>query len=110
MNLAEPAPVPSDRLVLFTDQLRVAVAAYLACFTGPSGSAPNPTCAAARAALRSCAQWRTGGGAGVDRSLWVTDADVTHVGVKATGFITFHEGAAVVPPKQKTTLLTAWAI
>jgi len=36
MNLTGQAPVPSDRLVLLTDQLRLAVAAYLARFTGSS--------------------------------------------------------------------------
>jgi site-specific recombinase XerD len=36
MNYAELAPVPSDHLVPFTDQLRLAVAAYLARFKGSS--------------------------------------------------------------------------
>jgi len=36
MNLTELASVPSDRLVPVTDQLRLAVAAYLARFTGSS--------------------------------------------------------------------------
>jgi hypothetical protein len=36
MNYAEMASVPSDRPVPFTDQLRLAVAAYLARFTGSS--------------------------------------------------------------------------
>jgi site-specific recombinase XerD len=36
MNLPDLAPVPSDHPAPFTDQLRVAVAAYLARFTGPS--------------------------------------------------------------------------
>jgi integrase/recombinase XerD len=35
-NFSELASVPSDRLVLFTDQLRLAVAAYLARFKGSS--------------------------------------------------------------------------
>ena len=36
MTFAELASVPSDRLVPFTDQLRLAVAAYLARFKGSS--------------------------------------------------------------------------
>jgi integrase/recombinase XerD len=36
MNLPDLAPVPSDRPPPSTDQLRVAAAAYLARFTGPS--------------------------------------------------------------------------
>jgi integrase/recombinase XerD len=36
MNYAELAPVPSDHLVPFTDQLRLAMAAYLARFKGSS--------------------------------------------------------------------------
>jgi len=36
MNFAEQAAVSSDRLVPLTDQLRLAVAAYLARFTGSS--------------------------------------------------------------------------
>jgi hypothetical protein len=36
MNFAKQIPVPSDRHVPFTDQLRLAVAAYLARFTGSS--------------------------------------------------------------------------
>ena len=36
MNFAELTSVPSDRLVPFTDQLRLAVAAYLARFKGSS--------------------------------------------------------------------------
>jgi integrase/recombinase XerD len=36
MNFADLASVPSDRLVSFTDQLRLAVAAYLARFKGSS--------------------------------------------------------------------------
>jgi len=36
MNFTELPPVPSDRLVPVTDQLRLAVAAYLARFKGPS--------------------------------------------------------------------------
>jgi integrase/recombinase XerD len=36
MNFTELPPVPSDRLVLVTDQLRLAVAAYLARFKGSS--------------------------------------------------------------------------
>jgi site-specific recombinase XerD len=36
MNFTELAPVPSDHLVSFTDQLRPAVAAYLARFKGSS--------------------------------------------------------------------------
>jgi integrase/recombinase XerD len=35
-NFTEPAPVPSDRPVPFIDRLRLAVAAYLARFTGSS--------------------------------------------------------------------------
>jgi hypothetical protein len=38
--------VPSDYLVPFTDQLRLAVAAYLARFKGASATTPSPTCAA----------------------------------------------------------------
>ena len=36
MNFTELPPVPSDRLVPVTDQLRLAVAAYLARFKGCS--------------------------------------------------------------------------
>jgi hypothetical protein len=36
MNLPGLAPIPSDRPAPFTDQLRLAVAAYLARFTGAS--------------------------------------------------------------------------
>jgi hypothetical protein len=36
MNFTELASVPSDHLVPFTDQLRLAVAAYLARFKGAS--------------------------------------------------------------------------
>ena len=35
-NFPEPASVPSNRLMPFTDQLRLAAAAYLARFKGPS--------------------------------------------------------------------------
>jgi integrase/recombinase XerD len=35
-SFSELAPVPSDRAAPFTDQLRLAVAAYLARFTGSS--------------------------------------------------------------------------
>jgi hypothetical protein len=47
MYFTEPPSVPSDHLAPFTDQLRLAVAAYLARFTGSSPvSTPRPTCAA----------------------------------------------------------------
>jgi len=36
MSFTELAPVPSDPAALFTDRLRLAVAAYLACFKGSS--------------------------------------------------------------------------
>jgi hypothetical protein len=36
MHFPDPASVPSDHPALFTDQLRLAVAAYLARFTGSS--------------------------------------------------------------------------
>jgi hypothetical protein len=35
-NFTEPAPIPSDRPVPFIDRLRLAMAAYLARFTGSS--------------------------------------------------------------------------
>jgi hypothetical protein len=46
MNYSELASVPSDHLAPFTDQLRLAVAAYLARSRGPPASTPHPTCAA----------------------------------------------------------------
>src|SRR5438552_115570 len=45
-TFSDLASVPSDPLVPFTDQLRLAVAAYLARFKAPRASTPNPTCAA----------------------------------------------------------------
>ena len=45
-NFTELASVPSDRPAPFTDQLRLAVAAYLARFKGSAASTPIPTCAA----------------------------------------------------------------
>jgi hypothetical protein len=45
MNFTELSSVPSDRPVLFTDQLRLAVAAYLVRSRAPPASTPNPTCA-----------------------------------------------------------------
>ena len=46
MDFTELASAPSDPPAPFTDQLRLAVAAYLARFKGSSASTPNPTCAA----------------------------------------------------------------
>jgi len=45
-TFSDLASVPSDPLVPFTDQLRLAVATYLARFKGSSASTPNPICAA----------------------------------------------------------------
>jgi len=46
MNFAELASVPGDRRPEpFTDQLRLAAAAYLARSRAPPASTPNPTCA-----------------------------------------------------------------
>lgn len=72
MNSPDLVPVPSDRLGPFTDQLRLAVAAYLARFTGPSrqhtesdprcfltwcaGNGLNPL-AARRPHLEPCIRW-----------------------------------------------------
>jgi hypothetical protein len=41
-NFTELPSVPSDHLVLFTDQLRLAVAAYLARFKGSSREHTEP--------------------------------------------------------------------
>ena len=43
-NFTELPSVPSDHLVSFTDQLRLAVAAYLARFKAPPATTPSPTC------------------------------------------------------------------
>jgi hypothetical protein len=45
-NFTELPSVPSDHLVPFTDQLRLAVTAYLARLRAPPVSTPNPICAA----------------------------------------------------------------
>ena len=45
-TFSDLASVPSDPLVPFTDQLRLAVAAYPARFRAPPASTPNPTRAA----------------------------------------------------------------
>ena len=45
-NFTEPPSISSDHLMPFTDQLRLAVAAYLARFTAPPALTPDPTCAA----------------------------------------------------------------
>jgi integrase len=46
MTFTELASVPRDPLVPFTDQLQLAVAAYLAGSRAPPAITPNPICAA----------------------------------------------------------------
>jgi hypothetical protein len=46
MTFTDLTSVPADHPAPFTDQLRLAVAAYLARFTVPPASTPNLTCAA----------------------------------------------------------------
>jgi hypothetical protein len=55
MTFTHLPSVPSDHLVPFTDQLRLAVAAYLARFNGASVTTSSPTCAAGRARWRLAA-------------------------------------------------------
>jgi hypothetical protein len=53
ISFAELPSVPSDNLVPFTDQLRLAVAAYLAHFKGSSRYHTEPICAASWPGVRN---------------------------------------------------------
>lgn len=58
-NFTEVASVSSGRPGTFTDQLRLAVAAYRARFKAPPASTPNRTCAATSPGVQSAAWTRS---------------------------------------------------